>query len=274
MDTRRATPRLCLYVTLALTLLGTALRTVCFLFCFDTDPGYFSEGILPTLSNVLYFAAVVFPLICIFITPKSAYPRDLITPLRPLPSLGLAGILIAFCVAVLFFAGSSVGSIAFRGHRLLTVSTILALFAAAFYILSHKRQGRYPDWLSFLGYTPVLWSITTIGDIYFDQYVTMNSPVKISLHLGLLGFMFIALSELRFRVGRSLPRYATAFWAMGSYACIVGSIPVLVATGAGVLSNLSHLFYAAVLLFAGVYGLYLLFCYTALSVPASNHTAE
>ncbi len=274
MNTRRATPRICLYATLSLTLLGVILRTVCFLFFFDTDPGYFSVGVLPTVSNALYLAAVAIPVICVFVTPKSAYSKDLVCPLRSLPTLGLAGVLIAFFAAALLFstaaAGTAVGA-SFRGHRLLMLTAIAALLSAIFYILSHKREGRYPDWLSFLGYTPVLWSIFSIGDVYFDPYVTMNSPAKLSLQLGLLGFMFIALGELRFRVGRFLPRYAAGFWAIGSYAALVGSLPILVATGAGILSDLSYLLYAAVLLFAGVYGLYLLFCYT---VQPSPHTAE
>ena len=39
MDTHRATPRLCLYATLILTLLGVILRTACYFFFYDTDPG-------------------------------------------------------------------------------------------------------------------------------------------------------------------------------------------------------------------------------------------
>ena len=274
MDTHRATPRLCLYATLVLTLLGVILRTACYFFFYDTDPGYFSDGILPTISNVLYFAAIAILTVCVFLTPRSAYSRNLSCPLRPLPTLGLACVLMVFFAAALLFsmaaADTTIGS-GFRGHKLLTAAGITALLSALFYALSHNREGCYPDWLAFLGYAPVLWSIVSIGDIYFDPYVTMNSPTKLSLQLGLLGFMFISLCELRFRVGRFLPRYATAFWAIGSYASLVGSIPVLVATGAGILCDLSHLLYAAVLLFAGVYGLYLLFCYT---VQPSLHTAE
>ena len=90
----------------------------------------------------------------------------------------------------------------------------------------------------------------------------MNSPVKTDLQLAFLGFMFICLAELRFRVGRPMPRYSLAFLAIGSYTCLVGSIPLLIATGAGILENFSHLLYAAVLLCAGLYGLYIQFRYT------------
>ncbi len=298
MDTRRATPRYCLYLTLALIVLGVSLRTVCMLCLFDADPGYFSAGILPTVSNALYFVAVALPVVCALATPRSAYPTNLITPRRPIPAVGLGAVLaiaalllIPFLVqaylqwqgytGVTFFAYLSKYPStelpilpATRVGFILPVTILLGLAAAVFYCISASRPGRYPDWLSFLGFTPVLWSITSIGDIYFDPYVTMNSPVKISLHLGLLGFMFICLGELRFRVGRFLPRYATIFWAIGSYTCLTGSVPVLAATGAGLLNNFSHLLYAAVLLFAGLYGLYLLFCYTVRSAPASPHTAE
>ena len=298
MDTRRATPRLCLYLTLALIFLGVSLRTVCMLCFFDADPGYFSAGILPTVSNALYFLAVILPVACAFAAPKSAYPARLMTPRRTIPAAGLSAVLaltslllIPFLVQAFLqwqdYTGvtfvtylskyPSVQFLSFPAVRvgfILPAVVLLGLVAAAFYGVSASRRERYPDWLSFLGYAPVLWSIASIGDIYFDPYVTMNSPVKISLQLGLLGFMFISLGELRFRVGRFLPRYAAICWAIGSYTCLTGAVPVLAATGAGLLHHVPYLFYAAVLLFAGLYGLYLLFCYTVRSAPASPHTAE
>ena len=267
MDTRRVTPRLCLTLTAALTLLGVVVRSVCFLCCFDVDPGYFTAGILPALSRILYFAAVLLPVVLVLLTSPSAYPGDLVQPHRTIPAVGLGVAL------VIFTAVSALLRFPTRTGDIMIIPTFLGVIASVYYFLSHKRNGTYPDSLAFLGYLPVLWCIAAVGELYFDPYVTMNSPVKISLQLGLLGFMLIGLAELRYRIGRPLPRYAAGFWAIGAYMCLTGAIPVLIATGAGILDNLSHLLCAVVLLPAGVYGFCLLFSHTALSVSPADPQA-
>ena len=108
-----------------------------------------------------------------------------------------------------------------------------------------------------------------MADTYFDVYVTLNSPIKVSLQVGLLGFMLILLAELRFRVGRPLPRYSLAFLALGAYACLVGSIPLLLATAVGAVSLPRYALYAAVLAVVGLYAFYLLLHYTASPAPAT-----
>ena len=113
-------------------------------------------------------------------------------------------------------------------------------------------------------------AIAAVADTYFDPYVTMNSPVKVAIQLGFLGLMLVLLAELRFRVGKALPRYSVAFLAIGSYACLVGSVPQLCAFAKSYFGKASvqpvsprYALYAAILLVAGIYGLYLLLRYTA-----------
>ena len=271
MDKRRVTPRFCFLLTAGLTLVGVVLRTICLLFCFEPDPGYFTAGILPTASNVLYVAAVILPAVCVLLTPSAAYPRELRTPLRSIPAIGLGVGLAAFAVASFLLCFPA------RTSNIMLAPLFLGAASSFYYLLTHNRNGIYSDGRALLGYLPVLWSIAAVGDVYFDRYVTMNSPVKISLQLGFLGFMLIGLAELRFRIGRPLPRYAASFWAIGAYACLTGALPILIATGVGILDDRSHLLYAAVLLLAGIYGLYLLFCHTALptapATPAETNTS-
>ena len=92
--------------------------------------------------------------------------------------------------------------------------------------------------------------------------------------MGFLGFMLMVLAELRFRVNKPMPRYSVAFLSIGSYTCLVGSIPLLIAVCAGAVNHFRHTLYAAVLLCAGLYGLYLLFRYTASPLPPPSDTAE
>jgi hypothetical protein len=50
--------------------------------------------------------------------------------------------------------------------------------------------------------------------------------------------------------------------SMGVFLSLNAAVPVLLATGAHILDNKLHLFYAVVLLCGGLYGLYTLFQYT------------
>ncbi len=264
MEKRRNLPRLCLLLTAALTLLGIALRSVCMLSFFDADIGYFTEGLLPVLSNALYFAAVLIPTVCMTLTPKDTLPTELRTPGRAPTALLLGLSLAVFTIISLLICFPA------RKSNTMIASSLLGLLASTYYFLSARRDGRYPDWLSILGFLPAIWNIAAVADTYFDQYTTMNSPIKIALQMGFIGFMMIPLAELRFRVGKVMPRYSVAFLSVGSYACLVGSIPLLIAVCAGVVDHLRHTMYATVLLCAGLYGFYLLIRYTVSPAPSES----
>lgn len=270
MDRSYTMPRLCFILTTALTLLCVALRSICMLFFFDADPGYFTEGLLPTLCDLSYVAVVIVSVVCCCLIPKSSLPTELHTRMRApvalLPGLALA----AFTVVSLIVCLPA------RTSNIVIAPALLGLPAAAYYFVSARRNGRYPDRLSFLGYLPVLWSVAAVAEVYFDNYTTMNSPIKISLQFAFLGLMFISLAELRFRVGRISPRYSVALLAIGSFTTLVASIPLLIATGARILDNIQHLLYAIVLLCVGLYGLYTLFRYTCFpsDMPAPAESTE
>ncbi len=261
MDRRRHIPRICFLLTVGLTLLGVALRSFCMLCLFDVDPGYFAPGLLPTVSDLLYFAAVLIPTVCMILTPKNSLSPEPRAPRRLPFALLLALALTAFTIVSLLICFPA------RKSNAMIVPSLLGLPAALYYFISANRDGRYPDYLSFLGYLPALWNVAAVAETYFDNYTTMNGPIKISLHMGFLGFMMINLAELRVRVGKPAPRYSVAFLSIGSYACLVGSIPLLLALCAGNLSNIRHALFAAVLLAAGLYGLYLLLRYSHSPAP-------
>ena len=256
MDRSRTMPRLCFVLTALLTLASSALRSVCMLTQFDETVGYFNPGPLPTLSNVLYFIAVAVAIAGALLIPKGSLPVTLDTRLR-LPAAFLWGAsLAAFTVAALLFCYKD------RTHDAILAPILVGLPASLFFFISADRSGLYPDWLSLAGFVPVLWCFCGIWETYADQYTTMNSPIKISLQMGLIGLALILVSELRFRLGKALPRGAVAFMGTGSFLALNGSVPILLGTGAHILDNTLHLFYAIVLLCGGLYGLYTLFQFT------------
>lgn len=256
MDRTRTMPRLSLILTAVLTLSGATLRSVCMLTQFDAKVGYFNRGPLPTLSNILYFVAILVAMIGAALIQKGSLPEKLDTRLR-LPASFLWGIsLVAFTVGTLLLC------LAERTGNMVLAPIALGLPASAYFFVSADRSGRYPDWLSLLGFLPVLWCIAAVGETYVDQFTAMNSPIKVGLQMGFIGLALILISELRFRLGKPLPRAAVALVSIGVFLSLNAAIPVLLATGAHILDNKLHLFYAIVLLCGGLYGLYTLFQYT------------
>ncbi|MBQ4111938.1 MAG: hypothetical protein IJD38_03980 [Clostridia bacterium] len=267
MDRSRFAPRLCFMAAAVLTLLGAVIRTVCFLTAYDSSTGYLNPGFLTTLSTWLYFITPAVLIAVALMIPKDTLPSTLNQKLRAPSAILVALGLAAFSAVVLIRFAPAKGNI-------LLAPALLGIPAALYYGISATRNGRYPDWLSLLGFIPVFWCITAVADLYFDHFVTMNSPVKVSLQVGLMGFMVAMLGELRFRIGRPLPRVASVFFGISGYTCLTAAIPLLVATGARVLSHPLHLMYAIVLLTAGLYSLYLLFQYTCLPLPVESTEAQ
>jgi hypothetical protein len=223
---------------------------------FDAEVGYFKSGIPATLSSIFYFLAVALVIITATRVSKHSLATTLDTRLR-LPAAFLWGAALA-----VFTVGVFLLCYADRKNNLLTAPMILGILSSLYFFISGDRSGRYPDWLSLLGFLPVLWCVAAVGETYVDQFTAMNSPIKVGLQLGFLGLALILISELRFRLGKPLPRVAVTFMGIGSYLALCGSVPVLLGTGAMILSNKLHLFYAIVLLCGGLYGLYTLFQYT------------
>ena len=253
MERSRLSPRVCLLVTAALTLLGVILRSVCMLTNFDAAVGYFNAGILTTLSNALYFAAVIAAAVCASLIRKGVLPATLRTRLRR-PAAYLWGLsLAAFTVGVLLVCYQD------RTGNFLTYPMILGILSSLYFFISGSKDGTYSDALSALGFIPVVWCVTAAWETYTDQFTAMNSPIKVGLQMGFLGLALILVSELRYRLGKPLPRVAAAFMSMGVFTSLNGAIPVLLGTGAHILDNQLHLLYAIVLLCGGLYGAYTLF---------------
>ncbi len=271
MDRKRLAPRLCFLVSAALTLCGVILRTVCMLTQYDADLGYFEIGPLPTVSRILYYVVIVAATVTALLIPKDALGGELRTPYRA-PFAYVTGIiLVAF--AVLAFLTSY--AVLFTSKGLLkTVLTLSAIFASGYFILSGNRHGRFRDGLTALGFVPLAWSMVAVAVTYSDPYVAMNSPVKLSLQMGLLGFMFILISELRYRLGRALPRGGIALTAIGFFCAVNAAVPLLAA--GSMIRDPLYLLCAGVLLAAGLYGGYMLFSYTfhATEAPAREPDGE
>ena len=252
MDRSRITPRLFGLISATLALLGTVLRSVCMLVSFDAAVGYFNQGLFPVLSDALYFLTVIVTITLVLLMPKDTLPTVLYDHGRPPVAHLLGLILAAFTIGVLTTCYQD------RTGNFLTFPMVLGIFSSLYFFVTGRKSGRFTDQASLLGFIPVIWCVTAAWETYTDQFTTMNSPVKIGLQMGFLGLAFILVAELRFRLGKALPRLAAALMGIGLFFTLNGSIPVLVGTGAGVLDNTLHFLYASVILCGGIYGAILL----------------
>ena len=265
MDRSRITPRLYWLISAAIALVGVTLRTVCMLTAFDASVGYFNEGLLSLLTRAFYFPAVIITVGCAVLIPKDSLATELNDKSRT-PAAYLLGLALAvFTVGVLLLCYKD------KTNNFLTYPVVLGVLASLYFFASGKRAGRYTDKLSLLGFLPVIWCVAATWETYVDQFTAVNSPIKIGLQMGLLGLALILISELRFRLGKPLPRLAIAFMGIGVFCSLNGSIPVLVGTAVGVLDNILHVFYASVLLCGGLYGAIVLFRFLC---PVKEATVE
>ena len=264
MDRSRMTPRLYWLISAAVALVGITLRSVCMLTAFDASVGYYNEGILSALTRAFYFPAVMMAVGCAVLIPKGKLSTELNDGSR-CPFAYLFGLsLAAFTLGVLLICYKD------RTNDFLTYPMILGILASLYFFVSGKKAGRYTDRLSLLGFLPVIWCVVAAWETYTDLFTAVNSPVKIGLQLGFLGLSLMLISELRFRLGKPLPRLAVAFMSIGMFCSLSGSIPVLLGTATGVLDNTLHVFYASVLLCGGLYGAIALFrflCSTKQETP-------
>ena len=254
---RKHLSRLYFLLTAGISLVGLALRVICMLTRYDAAVGYFDKGFLSTASYVLYFVAVIAAIFGAIFLPKDRVDPTLRTPHRA-PFAYAVGL--ALAVFAILYGASALLSSPARLEIMDLALIVSALAAIVYFPLTAQQHGTYRDSLVFAGFLPLLWCMAAIAITYADPYVTMNSPIKVSLQMGLLGFMLILVAELGCRLGKPVSRKAIAMTAIGTYTSLLASLPLLVA--ASVSPALLYTLCAGVLLAASVYGGYMLFCYT------------
>ncbi len=256
------TPRAYAVYATVLALLGAILRTVCVLTQFDAEVGYFNNGWLSLASRALYFVAVACFAVGAIALPKKSAVSGLTSRAHTLTAYLLALVLAGFAVGAVII-GKASGEM-----RTLLPMAGAAILSAVYFAITALHDERTSDRLAVLGFVPVLWSILSIGETYVDPYTTINSPLKLALQTGFLGFMVLMTAELRFRLGKPSPRRAICLHAVAAFTCLTGAVSTLAGFAAGIKMDSLYPLYAAALLAAGLYAL--LTFPTAAPAPIEN----
>ena len=207
-------------------------------FLYDENANYFVPGskIFPiaVICAILAFAAAI--LLAIVIpkeetVSKSPFGSRLVFALPAALGFGAGAILL-----VIEFAKSQ--------KILFLIATLFLLLSAAHVLLSETDRVN-----TFLGFAPPIACALMVGVLYFDTSLEMNAPLKVVTQCALLPLMLYFTAELRYLLGREIPRLYLAL-ALGSIAAsslCVHAVPV--ACFAGFLNNTNCL--AAALTVAG-----------------------
>lgn len=209
-------------LTLILTAVAIALRTLDLVFFFDYDIGYYrSDAVLPLITNIFFVVSVLFFAVStVFLTrvPDSLSGREK----NPLT-------VVASSLSILIFLALGIN---FLRLYMLLPTYIIAVYAiisfvSAIYFISNifNFGGQYRALFTI----PVIMNFVFILAIsYFDVTVQMNSPEKLLLHITCLSAMFFFILEARC-IFENIRKKLYLFWLCTSlFFSGVYSVPSLI----------------------------------------------
>ena len=189
----------------------------------EKGTNYFESGaVLPILATIwamiAFIAAVIFAIIIPKeeIEAKSPFGSDLLTALPAALGFGVGAIFM-----VIEFAKSQ--------KTLFLIATFFLLISAAHVLLCETDRVK-----TFLGFAPPIACALLVAVLYFDTSLEMNAPLKVAAQCALLPLMLYFTAELRYLLGREIPRLYLALALISivpSSLCVL-TIPVACLTGA------------------------------------------
>ena len=189
----------------------------------EKGTNYFESGVvLPILATIwamiAFIAAVIFAIIIPKeeIEAKSPFGSDLLTALPAALGFGVGAIFM-----VIEFAKSQ--------KILFLIATLFLLLSAAHVLLCETERKS-----TLLGFAPPIACALLVAVLYFDTSLEMNAPLKVASQCALLPLMLYFTAELRYLLGREIPRLYLALALISivlSSLCVL-AIPVACLTGA------------------------------------------
>lgn len=234
--------RICRLVLFALVPLCAILHLLAVLLSFDKGSNYFlPDAPLPLVANALTLLAVAIAIASAIAEGKQ---KTASSPLGAELAVALPAALGFTATALLllpdFFA---------KDNLLLLITALLLLLSAAS-VLLFESSAQKQSFTALLGFAPPLACALLVGVLYFDVSLEMNAPLKVATQCALLPLMLYFTAELRYLLGRELPRLYLALALICPATSTLCILSVPAASIAGFLHN-THCT-AAVLTVAGL----------------------
>lgn len=227
----RSLPRLLRKAAIWPAILAALLLTVAMFTDYESAAHYFRAGaVLPVLSLLLALLSALLGtaaiLLCREPLGKIPFPQG---KALPLPAVGF---LLAGAVLLLF---GQADTLRYAAGLSLLLSAPYAFLQAD----PNARQRKAT--VSLLGLLPILSCILLNAYYYFDVSIEMNSPIKLALQIALLPAMLAYVGEVRFHLGRPMPR---VYALLGTWLTALGSLSALALPAAFLFGRMPRADYA------------------------------
>lgn len=201
--------------TLSALVIAAALSVArIFLMNYFYDPNlenYMTTTNMPMLYNVLLIVCCIALFsVYFFVQPpkKSAViPQSTVSSLFASSLCGFFFISSVFLVVYInfdFFANNGLAMAWSRGEKIEVISflltIILSLPSAVFFLKAESTKGNDDTAVQVLSFFPVLWSISYLIYLYFDNSVVINNSEKLYAQLSVIFIMLYLTSEAKYRI--------------------------------------------------------------------------
>jgi hypothetical protein len=238
---------------LVLTVATTALHTILMFGFFDRDIGYFQNSVVTSITAALALCSILWFFTTLLFIPKNTMRKEMPADNTPAKS---AYIVSAFLNAFGFLNTVFDISKTISSNQLVEkIQLLYFLFFAlsVLYFVGKAFKIFKPDTTVFFGFFVIFNATTMLAQMYFDNFVQMNNPLKITMQIALLFIMIYFLGDLRFDLKKPYPRLYLAVGISATLACLATSIPHIIAYFADILSNKDYFIKNIYILICGLY---------------------
>ena len=231
----------------ALTLACVALRSCALLLAFDAKIGYFAPGATTVLLYILQVLAAACCIALPFLINKPAA----CAPAAPSLAATVGSILTALALLAVAIVTAMQGNTFSAPPLVCILAAALSLFGAVCFLLPLLRIK--PGTAVLFYYAAILALILLLAITYFDRYVQMNAPHKISQHLALLAAALALVAKARALIGCEKPLLTAISHPLAFLLCASCGVPNLVAFLAGSYTDILYLCIDLLTIAAAVY---------------------
>ncbi len=208
---------------LAFSLTCIVLRTLAMLFVFETDIGYYKS------ESPLGLAASLLPTLCAVAAAVFCFIRPLkIEANAAKNTLSLRICFALFTVIFIIMTAFAAQSTAY-GYSLRNILTVLfCVLSTLFFLLLTINKKTDSALYVISGIAVIAWLVMTLSESYFDSYVQMNSPIKLSFQFGVLAAMLLTVNEVRCTLNDNRVSFHLFSATVAAVFCGASSVPSVI----------------------------------------------
>ena len=174
------------------------LRLISTMFFFDGDIAYYQTGaVLPIITNVIMALTAIGAIVFCLISKVSIEPNipteAKITRLASIIAAAGFAVFGVIYVSSLMEYSNIYGSIP-STYLLCAVCTF---GACAFFALKALRASNADILYVLTGILVAVWIVLELAECYFDTFIPMNSPLKLTFEFACLGALLLTVNEMR-----------------------------------------------------------------------------